>query len=200
MDHARSRARFWLAAAAVAALHAIIVWLLLAKMAAPRLPPVARSIEIFWLPPQTRPAEPLTSVLPPTQRPRAPELAVPAPVEPEVPPGIAAPPEALPPEEDNAIHPPIDWDAELSRTARDRVAAQADKHYREFDFPRPPPSLEKRPTFAWSRAHTHRFEWESGAVVVHLGENCVLVFFPLPGVGCAIGHIRPNGDLFKGMK
>jgi hypothetical protein len=198
MDQARNRLRFLLAAMAVAGLHAVIVWMLLTRMGVLRQPPVPRGLELFWLPPPTRPPETVTNAVPPAPSSRIPQVSMPSPAVPDVPPGIALPPEVAEPtpEENNAIHPPIDWDGELSRAAKNAVSAQADKHYREFDFPRPPPALEKPAEFAWY----HRVESQGGVLLVHLGNNCALVFFPLPFVGCSIGHKPANGDLFKGMK
>jgi hypothetical protein len=184
-----------LVATAVAGLHAVVVWMLLTTMGVLRMPTVQRSLELLSLPPQRRAAQPVTS--------SAPQVSMPSPAAPAVPPAIAAPePEVgnTEPEGSNAIHPSIDWDAELARAAKDAAAADADRHFREFDFPRPPPALEKRPEFAWSRAHTHRVESMGGAMIVHLGEKCVLVFLPLPFVGCGIGHKPADGDLFKNLK
>jgi hypothetical protein len=39
-----------------------------------------------------------------------------------------------------------------------------------------------------------------GGLLVHVNDNCVLLLFPLPFVGCAIGKIKTNGNLFEHMR
>jgi hypothetical protein len=34
-------------------------------------------------------------------------------------------------------------------------------------------------------------------MLVHLSDNCVLIIFPLPFIGCGIGKRPTNGDLFE---
>ncbi len=63
-----------------------------------------------------------------------------------------------------------------------------------------PAAPEKPPQFEWDYAATHRVEQvEGGGLLVHLNDQCVLVLFPLPFMGCGIGTKPANGDLFKNM-
>jgi hypothetical protein len=201
MDQTRSRLRSTLTVAAVIGLHAAVIWVLLARMGIIRLAPLPRSIELLWLPPAERPVEPRSEPpIPPPRGGNVPQkeaqrkLPKASAAEPRVPESIAAP------EDDNkAIHPPpIDWDAELARSARDAAAAGADKHYREFDFPAAPAAPEKRAGIAWGPRRVETTK--EGGLLVHLNNNCVLILFPLPFIGCAIGHKPANGDLFKDLK
>jgi hypothetical protein len=108
----------------------------------------------------------------------------------------SAPPE----EESHAIHPPIDWAAELSQTAKDAAADKSAQAPRDFGFPHLPAAPGKEPLFDWDYAATHRVEQiDGGGLLVHLNDNCVLVLFPLPFIGCGIGTKPANGELFKNM-
>jgi hypothetical protein len=111
-------------------------------------------------------------------------------------------PHAVPQEdENNAIHPPTDWAGELSRAARDAASDELTQKPRDFGFPHPSPASPKAPRFGWDYAATHRVESiPEGGLLLHLNENCVLVLFPLPFVGCGIGREPANGDLFDHMQ
>jgi hypothetical protein len=186
-----------LIAAAVLALHVAAVWLLLTKSLVLHVRRLTENLQLVFLPP---PAPEQPRAPPPVPRPeRVPRQPLPSAVAPEsIPPDIAAP--APEPEQNNAISPPVDWNAELTRQAHDSVAADANRHYREFDFPRPLLAPEKAPEFGWSRSRIHRIEHQSGAMVVHLSDRCVLVFTPLPFAFCAPGHIPVNDQLFNHIK
>jgi hypothetical protein len=111
-------------------------------------------------------------------------------------------PHAAPQEnENNAIHPPIDWASELSRAARDAASDTLTQKPRDFGFPYPSSAPDaKSAQFGWDYVATHRVESiPEGGLLLHLNENCVLVLFPLPFVGCGIGKKKANGDLFKNM-
>jgi hypothetical protein len=197
MPQARSRVRLGLIAAAVLVLHVAAVWLLLTRSLVLHVRRLTENLQLVFLPPAPPPELPPPAPQAVTLPHRVPR-ARPAPETAPVPPDIPTP--LLPiPEENNAITPPVDWDAELTRQAQDSVAAEANQHYREFDFPRPPPGLEKTPEFGWSRTHTHRVESAGGLLVVHLNDHCVLVFLPLPFAFCGVGHIPVNDQLFKHM-
>jgi hypothetical protein len=104
-------------------------------------------------------------------------------------------------EEDNAIHPAPDWTAELHQAAKNAVANELAQKRHDFDFahayPRTP---TKPPQFAWNYAATHRIEAiPGGGMLIHLGDNCVLLLLPLPMVGCGIGKHPANGGLFDHM-
>jgi hypothetical protein len=104
-------------------------------------------------------------------------------------------------EEDNAIHPPIDWANELNRTARESASGASAPHPREFGAPHVAPAPPaKPPEFGWSRSRTHRLERSPGGTAVHLGDHCVITFTPLPFPVCTAGKKEANGDLFKHMR
>jgi hypothetical protein len=102
-------------------------------------------------------------------------------------------------DEDNAIHPAPDWTEELKLAAKDALANDLAQKRHESDFAHTFPSLPKKaPQFAWDYAATHRIEAiPEGGMLVHLSDNCVLILFPLPFVGCGIGKRPANGDLFE---
>jgi hypothetical protein len=110
----------------------------------------------------------------------------------------------LPPSnnENNAIHPPPDWAAELSRAARDAVSNESPQNTRDFGFPHSPAAKpDKAGQFGWDYTATHRVEsLPEGGLLVHINENCVFVLFPLPFVGCGIGKKKANGELFDHMR
>jgi hypothetical protein len=102
-------------------------------------------------------------------------------------------------EEDNAIHPAPDWTEELQLVAKDAVAKELAQKRHELDFAHAFPAQPKKSQqFAWDYAATHRIEAiPEGGMLVHLNDNCVLIIFPLPFIGCAIGKHPANGDLFE---
>ena len=102
-------------------------------------------------------------------------------------------------EEDNAIHPRPDWNQELQLAAKNAVTNQSAQKGHEADFAHAfPLSPQKPPEFGWDYAATHRVETiPGGGVLLHLNDNCVLVLYPLPLVGCGIGKRPTNGDLFE---
>jgi hypothetical protein len=114
-------------------------------------------------------------------------------------------PRSLAPTQDaggDAIHPPIDWANELERTAKNSTSDDGSPRKRDFGFPLAPSAgTAKRSEFHWDRAATHRLEViPEGGLLVNLNDNCVLVLFPLPFAGCAIGKRKANGDLFEHMQ
>jgi len=104
-------------------------------------------------------------------------------------------------DQDNAIHPPVDWAEELSRAAKDAASASAAPQPRDFGFPHPTAlSPPKAPGFGWSHARTHRVESiPGGGLLVNVNDRCILVFAPLPMFFCAPGKSEPNGELFEHM-
>jgi hypothetical protein len=108
---------------------------------------------------------------------------------------------AAPAEGDNAIHPPIDWANELSRTARESVSGASTPQPREFGAVHVAPTApSKRAEFGWSHSRTHRLEAGPGSTDVHWGDHCVIAFTPLPFPVCKLGKKDANGDLFKHMR
>lgn len=104
-------------------------------------------------------------------------------------------------DEDNAIHPLVDWTKELNRTAREVAADASAPQPRVFGAPHIAPSPQaKPPEFAWPRSRTHRLETGPYGTEVHLGDDCVIAFTPLPFPVCRLGKNAANGDLFKHMR
>jgi len=95
----------------------------------------------------------------------------------------------------------VDWAGEIETQAARSAASQAPS-FKDFSFPHAPePASAHATEFAWDRVHTHRVEsLPGGGILVHLDDNCVLVFIPLPIAVCGIGKKPANGDLFKDMK
>ena len=113
-----------------------------------------------------------------------------------------------PPIETAPTTPPIDWQKELEAAAKNRES-EADKNnaYRDLSRSMSPSQLD------WLKQHRMEpanpgITWKSprveitqdGLPIVHINDQCVLVpFFLMPMVFCSIGHVEPNGDLFKHM-
>jgi hypothetical protein len=114
---------------------------------------------------------------------------------------LSQPSAAAPGEEDNAIHPPIDWANELNRTAKESASGESAPKPREFGAPHVAPTPRaKPPEFGWSHSRTHRVETGPGGLAaIHLGDHCVISFTPLPIMLCTPGKTEANGDLFKHM-
>jgi hypothetical protein len=102
-------------------------------------------------------------------------------------------------DEDHTIHPAPDWTEELHLAARDAIAEELAQKRHELDFAHAFPTQPKKPQqFAWDYAATHRIEAiPEGGMLVHINDNCVLIIFPLPFIGCGIGKRPANGDLFE---
>jgi hypothetical protein len=190
----RPRTQYALIGAAVLALHAVIFWLLLAKVRMLAAPEVVQSLELLWLPTSPPPAALQEQPEKGTSQASRPSKRKPIERSPAEPKENPATPES------SAIAPPIDWQAELAREAEAAASAKSDHPFREFDFPRRSPPAAKAPEFAWDRNHTHRVESVPGALLVHLNDNCVLVMAPLPFVFCRPGKRPANGDLFDHMR
>ncbi len=193
-----SRARRLSVIAIVAALHAGVVWVLLEAKAPLKIRTAASSEELTYL-----------NLNMPTSK-----GSRPAPIRrwlPLLPHGAASPPSNLPQapstpsaaaqsDEDNAIHPPIDWANELSRTAREAAAASAPQP-RVFGAPHIAPTPPaKPPEFGWSYSRTHRVETGPNGTVIHLNDRCAIALAPLPFPVCVLGKREANGDLFKHMR
>jgi hypothetical protein len=194
----RKRARRLSVFAIVAALHAGVCWLLLEATRPFKIGTAASSLELIYL----TLGVPEGAAKRPTQAPRPQPLTRPrAPTPPNQAPPLSQPSTAARAEEDNAIHPPIDWANELNRTAREAASGESAPKPREFGAPhvapRPP---AKPPEFGWSHSRTHRVETGPGGLAIHLGDHCVIAFTPLPAAVCTPGKTEANGDLFKHMR
>jgi hypothetical protein len=96
--------------------------------------------------------------------------------------------------------PAVDWAAEIEAQVARNPASQITP-FKDFGFAHAPePASARAPEFAWDRVHTQRVQTlPEGGILVHLDDNCVLVFIPLPIAACGIGKKPANGDLFKDM-
>lgn len=114
-----------------------------------------------------------------------------------------------PPIETATPTPQIDWQHELELAAQNRVAdEEAEKTYRDLSKSMSPSQVD------WLKQHhmepaTPGLTWKTprvevtkeGMPIVHINDHCVLVpLLFVPMVFCSIGHIEPNGDLFKHMR
>ncbi|MDP9011775.1 MAG: hypothetical protein M3O41_03775 [Pseudomonadota bacterium] len=194
----RERARRLAVVAAVVALHIVVCWLLLAVTRPLKIRTATAALELIYLP-----------FIVPESPARAPEPAPPAaperhataipPVNRRQPPSQPKP--AAPAEEDNAIHPPIDWAKELNRSAAESASGESAPKPREFGAPHvaPKPPV-KLPEFGWSHSRTHRLERDPGRVGLHVGDHCVIALSPLPSFQCSPGKKGANEDLFEHMR
>jgi hypothetical protein len=197
VTHKRAR-RLWVIAV-VAAFHVAVCWLLLEATRPPKIRTASSRLELTYLtlvvpesvtprPAPARPSQPplrQNAVPPPLSRPRP----------------LSQPSATAHNEEDNAIHPPINWANELNRTARDSGSGESAPQPREFGAPHVAPTPPaKPPEFGWSHSRTHRVERGPGSVGVHLGDHCVVALSPLPSVVCSPEKKEANGDLFKHMR
>jgi hypothetical protein len=195
----QKRARRLSVFALVAALHGGVCWLLLEATRPFKIGTAASSLELIYLTlgvPENR-----TKGSP--QAPRSQPLLRPSAANPpKQPRPLSQPSTAAPAEEDNAIHPPIDWANELNRTARESASGESAPKPREFGAPHVAPAPRaKPPEFGWSHSRTHRVETGPGSLaVIHLGDHCVIAFTPLPVTVCTPGKTEANGDLFKHMR
>jgi len=95
--------------------------------------------------------------------------------------------------------------AEAARIIAQHIVADEDAAKRKADAlmsrfkPLPPPRV-RGPQFGWDYAATHRLvPLEGGGFAVSINDHCQLLVLPLPFLGCSIGEIKPNGDLFRYM-
>jgi len=189
----RRQIRLLLTLSMVLGVHLIVVWLLVSS-AQLSLKRKSESLQLVWI---TQPALSETApegetttqktrkTLPPHNRvDRAPAVS------------FVAPPST---DQDHAIHPAPDWTEELHIVAKDAIAKELAQKRHELDFAHAfPTQPRKPPQFAWNYAATHRIEAiPEGGMLVHLNDNCVLIIFPLPFIGCGIGKRPANGDLFE---
>jgi len=189
----RRQTRLLLTLSMVLGVHLIVVWLLVSS-AQLSLKRKSGSLQLVWI---TRPASSETApegetttqkarkTLPHNRIDRTPAVSSIAPRSSD---------------EDHAIHPALpDWTEELHLAARDAITEELAQKRHELDFAHAFPTQPKKPRqFAWDYAATHRIEAiPEGGMLVHLNDNCVLIIFPLPFIGCGIGKRPANGDLFE---
>jgi hypothetical protein len=190
----RRRAQQLSIIAVVVALHIAAYWGFLTATHPFTIRAISQNLELVFIPAPVIPSESSARKPAPTRRSQRASQQ-----------GAAIPPDAQPntapsSDEGNAIHPPIDWAAELDRAARDAVPAEPAAELRNFGFPHASAAPPKPPEFGWSHTRIHRVESiPGGGMLVHVNDNCVLVFIPLPFFACAPGQKPANGDLFEHM-
>jgi hypothetical protein len=124
-------------------------------------------------------------------------------------PSVNAPQASTPPIETAAPPTQIDWAHELELAAQNVIAnEEAEKSYRDLSRSMSPSQVDwltrhhmepANPGLTWKKP---RVEFTSdGMPIIHINDHCVLVpLLFVPMVFCSIGHIEPNGDLFKHMR
>ena len=184
--------------ALVAALHAVVFWVLLKTENRLATVTESTSLHLLYLTPEPGNVEAIRLLpirpLSPTAHPSLEAL-------PAVAPSGGAPNLPALGDESNAIHPSIDWTGELNRAA-ERVTSEASQvKPREFGAPHVAPApAAKPPEFAWKRSRTNRLERVMEGTAVHLGEHCIISVTPVPVVSCNSGKKQANGDLFEHMR
>ena len=194
MQTPRRQARRLLTLAMVLAAHVTVVWLVVSFRPS-SVATKSGSLALVWI---ARSASPQT----------APERAPPAKRAGNTAPRQRADPvsgsRTTPPpsDDDNSIHPRPDWAEELKRVAEGAVARELAEKRHQFDFAHAfAPAPRKPAQMAWDYAATHPIETlPQGGILIHLGDQCVLVLIPFPMVGCAIGKLPASGDLFDHMR
>ncbi|MDP9084925.1 MAG: hypothetical protein M3N50_14365 [Pseudomonadota bacterium] len=193
--HARRLSVF----ALVAALHIAVGWLLLEATGRVTIRVASSGLQLTYITPDVPKNVPTAPA--PARPSRAPVRGSPV-TSPLKQPRLLAQPDAAPPpaEENNAIHPPIDWANELTQAARDAAAGASAPQSRVFGAHAATTAPVKPPQFGWSHTRTHRMETGPGGTTIHLGDHCVITFTPLPSSVCTPGKKGANGDLFKHMR
>lgn len=100
-----------------------------------------------------------------------------------------------------------DWRAQAELTAESsaqQIVAAEDAAERRAKAltsrfkPLPPPRVPG-PQFGWDYAPTHRIVMNGGGFVYTINDHCQLVFLVVVFVGCTVGTLPVNGELFKDM-
>jgi hypothetical protein len=119
-----------------------------------------------------------------------------------VPPPLAAPEPEAPPA-------PIDWNAEVTRTAKQQAESAAAPAPRALDQRSGGmyiygPGFEplERPAFGWDHAHIRRVEGlEGGGSMLWLNDRCFIAVTALiPFSICGVGKTQVRGDLFDQLR
>jgi hypothetical protein len=123
------------------------------------------------------------------------------------------PPGVLPvaPEARSIVAPAqIDWQHELELTAQNKVTdAEKEMAYRDLSRSLSPSQLDWLKQHHMEPSDVPGIKWKEprveitkdGLPIIHLNDHCVLIpLYLIPMVFCSIGHIEPNGDLFKHMR
>ncbi len=100
----------------------------------------------------------------------------------------------------------IDWGEEARSTAIQEVQREEQERRRSEALAPPQsallgPKAAPAPPFHWYRANTRRFEpLKNGGMFINLSDNCALIIFPFPLLGCTLEKIPAGGDLFDHMR
>ena len=110
------------------------------------------------------------------------------------------------PPQSEPLRPSIDWEHEAELAAQKEIArTEKEKAYRDLSAlsaaqrnwikqnhmePAPPGIQWKHP----------RVEIRDGFPIIWINDRCVFIPWMMFAVFCGIGHIEPNGDLFKHMR
>lgn len=175
----------------VAGAHLIVVWLMMTSPGTFKAK--TDSLQLLWI---TRPAPPASAIEPEPVPPNTQNR--PARHRTEHTPTSS--PITLPPaDKDSATAPTPDWAQDLQLAAKNALAKELAQQRHDHDFAHAFPVQPKMPPqLVWDHAATHRVESiPGGGILINLSDNCVLLLFPLPLVGCGIGKRPANGDLFK---
>jgi hypothetical protein len=152
-------------------------------------------------------AEPLTLMFFPRKESAHGELPVPSARRPSAPAPKASPPpsDAITLPREAPETPAIDWEHEAQLAIENGNAAAAkEKDYRDLagmssaqrTWLEQNRMVPMSPGIRWTHPRVE-FDKNTGIPVVWINDHCVLVLlFPF----CAIGHIEPNGELFKHMR
>jgi hypothetical protein len=187
----RAAALIFVLAAHLMALLLLVTFTRSRSMPAEDLPP---PVWILRLPPQTQPNTETHTDSPFRAR-RSPGTQTPSSV-----PKLAqpAPPPSNPSE--------IDWAEEARSTAIQEVQREEQERRRSEALAPPKsalfgPKAAPAPSFHWYRANTRRFEpLRNGGMLINLSDNCALIIFPFPLLGCTLEKVPARGDLFDHMR
>ena len=178
--------------AAVLAGHVSLIWLVALGHRRLEGPVSTERLLVFWMQPESSLRLPVVAVELDRLKAKPQRRSEPAA------PLLGAPKTVL--AEATAVAPPkVDWAAEAERAGA--AFAKPPAFARSFGMPSPVASAPIRHAeFGWSIAGTRPVEAIPGGILFHLGEQCVIVLMPLPIGACALGHRKPNWDLFEHLK
>jgi hypothetical protein len=100
----------------------------------------------------------------------------------------------------------INWAEEAKSTAIQEVEREEQERRRNEALAPPKsalfgPKAASGSPFHWYRAGTHRLELlKNGGMLINLSDNCALIIFPFPLLGCTLEKIPARGDLFDHMR
>ena len=186
------------AAAAVAALHLVLVWLFLLGKVRLAVPPVMPPLSVMFF----HPIAPAPIIRPHRNRAghlRRPRRARSHPALTKK--TLIAQPIAArrSPKVHSRSH--INWRRALRTEVQSLESRPADSSKVRIGFPKMPQAAARTHHFGWDYAATHRVQaLPTGGILFMINDHCAIVVAPLPFGGCALGKIKAKGDLFNHMK